>query len=62
MFGFKDIGPGMEGGSGRPAIGSFLPVRTPYGSRATGDIICMVGFGVPGTGDTGRSRQGAKVN
>ena len=62
MSGFRDIGPGMEDGSGRLAIGSFPPVRTPYGFRVTGDIIRMVGFGVPGTGDTGRSRQGAKVN
>ena len=52
MFGFKDIGLGMEGGSGRLAIGSFLPVPMPIGFLVTGGVIQVVGPGFPGIGDS----------
>ena len=53
MFGFKDIGLGMEGGSGRLAIGSFRPVPMPIGFLATGGVIQVDGVGFLETGDTG---------
>jgi hypothetical protein len=37
--GFKDIGLGMEGGSGSLAIGSFLPAPMPSGFLAIGGVI-----------------------
>jgi hypothetical protein len=53
MFGFKDIGLGMEGGSGSLAIGSFLPVLMPNGFLVIGGVNQVVGFGFQGIGDTG---------
>ena len=51
MFGFKDIGLGMGGGSGSLAIGSFLPVPMPNGFPVTGGVSQVVGLGFPGIGD-----------
>ena len=53
MFGFKDIGLGMGGGSGRLAIGFFLPVPMPNGFPVTGDVIQVGGVGFLETGDIG---------
>ena len=51
MFGFKDIGRGMEGGSGSLAIGSFLLVPMPNGFPVTGGVSQAAGLGFPGIGD-----------
>jgi hypothetical protein len=53
MFGFKDIGLGMGGGSGTLVIGSFLPVLMPNGFLVTGGVIQVGGVGFLETGDTG---------
>ena len=56
MFGFKDIGLGMEGGSGRLAIGSFLPVPMLNGFLVTGGVNQVGGVGFLETGDIGDMR------
>ena len=51
MFGFKDIGLGMGGGSGSLATGSFLPVPMPNGFPVTGGVSQVAGLGFPGIGE-----------
>jgi hypothetical protein len=53
MFGFKDIGLGMEGGSGSLAIGPFLLVRMLNGFLVIGDVNWGAGFGFLVIGDIG---------
>ena len=51
MFGYKDIGLGRRGGSGRLAIGSFLLIPMPIGFLVTGGAIQVAGLGFPDIGD-----------